>query len=149
MVLQGLGPGLGHNIHSCPASSPAPPLAAVHPLSIFTRMAGASSANQLLGKLCQSASMWTTWIHYWASGVNQLLGEQIEQAKVRGSSFNSSWEPFFLVKSLLFKPSILNKCPAFHTAQLSNQTGDYLGKGMKRSNSSPFSRYHQAPQFFW
>ena len=52
---------------------------------------------------------------------------------------------FFFCKSLLFKYAIFNKPPGFHIAQLSNQTGDYLGQGTQ-PNSSPFSGCHLAPQ---
>ena len=38
-------------------------------------------------------------------------------------------ESLFLSKFLLFAPAIPNKCPASHTAQLSNQSGEYLGLG--------------------
>ena len=39
----------------------------------------------------------------------------------------------FLTKQL---PTVLNKCTAFHTAQLSNQSGDYPSQGLTRPNSS-------------
>ena len=51
---------------------------------------------------------------------------------------NHSWgEPAtaqeFLTKQL---PAVLNKCTAFHTAQLSNQSGDYPSQGLTQPNSS-------------
>ena len=36
---------------------------------------------------------------------------------------------FFKNKFFLFKPAAPKKCPAFHTAQLPNQTRDYPGQG--------------------
>ena len=42
-----------------------------------------------------------------------------------------------------------NKCLAFHTAQLSDQSGDYVGQGLSWPNSSPISRCHLAPKFLW
>ena len=65
------------------------------------------------------------------------------------NSLNGHREPFLKNKILLFKPAAPSKHPASHTAQLSNQTGYYLGQGLSRPNSSPFSRCHPAPQFLW
>ena len=66
------------------------------------------------------------------------------------SSLQSGCKHFlFLSKRFLFKPSILNKLQAFHTGQLSNQTGDYPGQGPTRPNFSPFSRCRPTPKFLW
>ena len=43
---------------------------------------------------------------------------------------------FLFEKFLLLKPAASNKHLASHTAQLSNQTGDYPGQGLSRPNSS-------------
>ena len=54
-----------------------------------------------------------------------------------------------LKKVPLMLPVAPNKCPAFHTVQLSDQSRVYLGYGQSRSISSPSSSYHLAPQFLW
>ena len=56
---------------------------------------------------------------------------------------------FFLNKIPLFKAFTPNKCLASHTAQLSNQTEDYLGQDPSRPKSSSFFRCYLAPQFLW
>ena len=94
MVLGGWGPGLGHNIHSFPASGPGP-----------------LGAYRL-----QSA------LSLWACSSNHPGGEP-------------ATAPKFLTKQL---PTVVKNRTAFHTAQLSNQSGDYLGQGLTRPKASPF-----------
>ena len=54
------------------------------------------------------------------------------------NSLNSHRMPLFFLFEIffLFKPAAPNECLASHTAQLSNQTGDYLGQGVSRPHSS-------------
>ena len=82
-----------------------------------------SSTCQPQGMWRQSASGLAARVSCWASGWNQPLGERLDTAvgHVAAQEFLKKWLRaffFFLSKSLLFKPTVLNKLSAFHTAQL-------------------------------
>ena len=143
MVLRGWGPGLGHNIHSFPASGPGPQWAAR--LKSATQSLGSQrgsgpgmgfhSATQPLGSQLKSSS--GTWFYL----ATQFLWLNSSHPLVELATAHK-----FLSKQL---PTVLNKCMAFHTAQLSNQSVEYLGQNPTGLNSFPFSRCHPAPPFLW
>ena len=178
MVLRRWRPGLGFNVHSCPASGPV-----LHelpgskkPLSLRVRntnQAGAHCSTQPLSLwhmalishfifghtvwvwlrtlfLCHSASDCSARVRSRTlfHSATQPLGAQCKASScvqfhvttesLVGHSSNyprgklaNAWE--FLTKQL---PTILNKCAALPTAQLSIQSGDCMSQGPTWPNSS-------------
>ena len=81
------------------------------PLSLWVHSVSQSQAQSLVQAGCSSAQL----LSLWACAAEIILkGEPVAAGG-------------FLRKQL---PALLKKCTAFHTAQLSNQSRDYLSQGL-------------------
>ena len=153
MVLQGWVPGLGHNLHSCPASSLEPPFTTKTPLLIFARLLPS------IHKLCSpfstlirgnSHTMFSLFAVLGARYSQSLL--QVDQLPHRVVFLRTANSQALVFSSREGAPSPFSyKLLAPHTAQISNQIEDIQVRVHQSQTLllSPFSRNHSAPQFLW
>ena len=128
---------------------------------VLPRSVQCASSLLFVSSPCSESAIWQVmWISCWASSSNQFgaswslsaSGQWLESAAgwvVQATTrefLKNGWENFFfsflffffLSKILLFKP-------AFHTAHLSNLTGDYPGQGPTGPHSSLFQVSPSSP----